>query len=131
MRTNDPNGPDASHVTGELLAHHVVPVWVYLAVFGALLVLTGLTVWVAFYDLGEWNFLHTPLALLIAVTKAVLVVLFFMHGLQSERITWAFIVAGVLFLAFLFVLTFADYLTRDRDATPSTWSPQAQIITPR
>jgi cytochrome c oxidase subunit 4 len=120
-----------SSVTSDLLAHHVVPVSVYLMVFAALLVLTGLTVWVALYDLGEWNFLHTPLALLIAVVKATLVVLFFMHGLQSGRLTWAFIAAGVLFLAFLIALTFADYLTRNRDAAPSSWSAEVQVVTPR
>ena len=39
----------------------------YLGVFVALMVLTALTVWAAFLHLGVWN---TPVALAIAVTKA-------------------------------------------------------------
>ena len=48
----------------------------YFAVFGALMALTGLTVWASFLHLGVWN---TPVALAIAVTKALLVALIFMH----------------------------------------------------
>lgn len=104
------------------LVHHVVPVPVYLAVFVALLVLTGLTVAVAMWDLGAYNSLHTPLAMAIAAAKALLVVLYFMHVRHSERLTWIFIASAVLFLFFLISLTLSDYLTRDRDAAPSTWS---------
>ena len=88
---------------------HVTPMWVYLAVFGALAAGTLLTWWVSTIDLG-W--LNTPIALLIATIKAVLVILFFMHVIHSTRLTWVVVIASFLWLGVLFVLTFADYLTR-------------------
>ncbi len=97
-------------------AHHdhapiprVMPLWIYFAVFAALTAGTLLTWWVSTIDLGMLN---TPIALFIATTKAVLVILFFMHVIHSTRLTWVVIVASFLWLGVLFVLTFADYLTR-------------------
>jgi cytochrome c oxidase subunit 4 len=88
---------------------HVTPMWIYMAVFLALAVGTLLTWWVSTIELGMWN---TPIALLIATIKAVLVILFFMHVIHSTRLTWVVVIASFLWLAMLFVLTFADYLTR-------------------
>jgi cytochrome c oxidase subunit 4 len=82
---------------------------IYFAVFGALMVFTALTVWAAFEHLGIWN---TPVALAIAVTKAALVVLFFMHVRYSPRRTAIVISTSVLFLLILFVITLSDYLSR-------------------
>ena len=93
---------------------HVTSVGVYLLVFLALAAGTILTVIASRADLGIWN---TPIALGIAGIKAALVILFFMHVIHSTRLTWVVILASVLWLAVLFVLTFADYLTRD----PSKW----------
>ncbi len=90
---------------------HLVPLRVYLGVFAALLVLTAATVGVAFVDLGAWN---TPLALTIAVAKGLLVVLYFMHVRYGRRLVWLFAAAGFLWLAILFLFTFAEYLSRDR-----------------
>jgi len=94
---------------------HVVPTKIYAIVFGALLVLTLLTTGIAFYDLG-WNFgsidLNTIAALTIAVTKATLVVLYFMHVRYSSRMIWVFVGAGVFWLAILIGLTLSDVLTR-------------------
>ena len=56
----------------------------YFTIFGALMVLTGLTVWASFQHLGIWN---TPVALAIAITKATLVALFFMHLRYSPKLT--------------------------------------------
>jgi hypothetical protein len=55
-------------------------------VFLALLVGTGVTVGASYVDLGIWN---TPVAMLIAVTKASLVVFFFMHLKYSPRLYWS------------------------------------------
>jgi cytochrome c oxidase subunit 4 len=90
-------------------ANHVVPTAVYYRVFATLLVLTGLTVWVAFQDLGAAN---TVVAMTIAVIKATLVVLYFMHVRYGSRLTWVFVVAGVFWLAVLITLTLSDELTR-------------------
>jgi cytochrome c oxidase subunit IV len=94
--------PHAPHI-------HVTPMWIYIAVFLALAAGTLLTWWVSTIDLGSMN---TPIALLIATIKAVLVILFFMHVIHSTRLTWVVVIASFLWLGVLFVLTFADYLTR-------------------
>ena len=88
---------------------HVTPLWIYILVFLALAAGTILTVAASRFDLGMWN---TPIALIIATIKAVLVILFFMHVIHSTRLTWVVIIAAFLWLGVLFVLTFADYLTR-------------------
>src|SRR3989442_435063 len=62
---------------------------VYVAVFAALVVLTLATVAVSYVDLGP---VSVVVALSIAFTKAVLVVLFFMHLRESPGLTW--VVAG-------------------------------------
>src|SRR5205814_7385398 len=89
--------------------HHITPLSTYIFVFLALAAGTLLTWFASTINLGWAN---TPIALVIATTKAVLVVLFFMHVIHSTRLTWVVIMASLLWLAVLFVLTFADYLTR-------------------
>jgi cytochrome c oxidase subunit 4 len=81
----------------------------YFAVFTALMVLTGLTVWAAYQHLGIWN---TPLALAIATTKAVMVALIFMHLRSSPKLTKIVVATSILFLAFLILVTASDYVTR-------------------
>lgn len=110
--------------------HHVVPVPVYLGIFAALLVLTGLTVWVAFLDFGEWSFLHTPAALAIAAAKATLVVLWFMHVKYSPRLTWVFISAGLLWLVILIAITVADYVGRGWEHQGEGWQTTAAVVRP-
>ena len=88
---------------------HVTPLSTYFLVFFALAIGTILTVVASRYNLGDWN---TPIALLIATIKAVLVILFFMHVIHSSRLTWVVIIGSFLWLGVLFVLTFADFLTR-------------------
>src|SRR3989442_6489931 len=91
------------------MAEHIVPVRVYYTVFGILALCTYLTWQVAVFDLGALN---TIVALVIAVFKATLVVLFFMHVRYSTRLTWAVIVGSVFWLGILLALTLSDYLTR-------------------
>ena len=75
------------------------------------MVFTVLTVIAAKYDFGN-DAINTIIALVIAVTKAVLVVLFFMHVWYSNRLTKIVVIAGFFWLAILIVLTLADYFTR-------------------
>ncbi len=89
--------------------HHISSVTQYLAIFFALMVLTAVTVYVAFIDLGGLN---DVVAMSIAVTKGLLVVLFFMHVKYSSRLTWIFAAAGFLWLLILLGLTLSDYLSR-------------------
>jgi cytochrome c oxidase subunit 4 len=100
------NAPHAPHTRSHV---HVSPVRTYLLVFGALLLGTGLTVWVAFQNLGILNDL---VALTIAVVKMTLVVLFFMHVKYSSRLTKVVVVSGFLWLLILFSFTLADYWSR-------------------
>jgi cytochrome c oxidase subunit IV len=82
----------------------------YFAVFLALLALTALTTGVAFIDLGGIG--NVAVALAIAVTKAVLVALYFMHLRYSSPLTVTFAGAGIFWLAILMALTLSDYITR-------------------
>ena len=91
------------------MSEHVVPTRVYYTIFGVLMVFTVITVQVAFVDLGRLNIV---VALAIAVFKATLVVLFFMHAKYSTRLTQLVIVGGLFWLVILLALTFSDYLTR-------------------
>jgi cytochrome c oxidase subunit 4 len=81
----------------------------YFLVFGALMVLTAATVLAARLDLGPLN---DVAALGIAVTKAVLVILFFMHVRYSTRMTKLTVAAGFFWLGLMLALTLSDYLTR-------------------
>jgi cytochrome c oxidase subunit IV len=88
---------------------HQLPIRVYLIIFGALMVLTGVTVWVAFHDFGAWN---NVIALGIAATKAALVILYFMHVKYSSRFTGLIVGAAFFWLAILIVFTMGDFMTR-------------------
>jgi len=82
----------------------------YLVVFALLMILLVLTVVAAFWvNLGGANIL---VALTIAIVKAVLVVLYFMHVKYASRLTKIFVASAFLWLAIMFALTFGDYLTR-------------------
>lgn len=91
------------------MSAHVVQPRVYVLIFLSLMVLTGITVAVAFVDLRVMN---TVVALSIAVVKATLVVLFFMHVKYSTRLTWVVAASGVVWLAIMVALTLSDYLSR-------------------
>jgi cytochrome c oxidase subunit 4 len=87
-------------------------------IFGALMVGTLLTVVAAKNDL-DFIFpgANTVVALTIAVIKATLVVLYFMHVRYSTRLIWVIVVAGFFWLGIMFVFTLSDYLTRPSGLT--------------
>lgn len=99
------------------MSAHVIPRKLYAAIFVALLVLTFVTVQVAFYDFGRLNIV---VALTIAVLKAALVILYFMHIRYSDRLNWVFVGAGFFWLAIMLAFTFGDYLSRPWE-TISGW----------
>jgi cytochrome c oxidase subunit 4 len=84
--------------------------------------LAGLTTAVAYVDLGPFN---TPIALLIAFVKMILVLLVFMHLRHSAKLTRVVVVAGFFWLMLLIVLTFNDYHTRSWIPDPAPWSSAA------
>lgn len=91
------------------MAEHIVSRKMYFLIFIVLMVLTVLTVAVATFDLGAFNAI---VALSIAVFKATLVVLYFMHVRYSSRLTWVFVLAGFFWLGILVTLTLSDYFSR-------------------
>ena len=91
------------------MSGHLSPKSTYYAIFGALMVLTALTVGVAFLQLGVLNF---PVAIAIAITKATLVILFFMHAKYSSTLTKMFVGTAFFFLFIMLGLTMTDYLSR-------------------
>jgi len=56
--------------------------------------------------------LNNVVMLAIAMTKALLVILFFMHVRWSTRLTWLVVASGFFWLLILFGITMTDYLTR-------------------
>jgi len=91
------------------MPEHILSKRVYYTIFAILLLCTYLTWQIAYFDIGRLN---TVAALGIAVFKAVLVVLFFMHAKYSTRLTWVVAIAGVFWLGMLLALTMGDYVTR-------------------
>lgn len=108
------------------MSGHLVSVRLYVVIFLALLALTGLTTGVAFIDLGAYN---TVVALVIAVTKMLLVILFFMHVRYSSGLTKLVVLAGFFWLAILLTFTLSDYFSREWTPQPSGWGPS--ISAPR
>ena len=92
---------------------------VYLLVFLTLAGLTVITTGVALINLGPFN---TVIALLIAVTKALLVILFFMHLRHGPPLPKVVLVGGLLWLAILVGLTLSDFLTRNWLPAPQRWN---------
>jgi cytochrome c oxidase subunit IV len=93
------------------MSEHIVSIRVYFAIFLALLVGTVLTAWVAFFNFP--GPLNAIVALTIAVIKATLVVLYFMHMRYSSRLIWVVFGSALFWLAIMFALTFSDYSTRN------------------
>lgn len=91
------------------MREHIVSPKIYYVIFIALTVLTVVTWSIAKIDLGRMN---AVVALTIAVIKATLVVLYFMHVRYSSRLTWVFVAAGFFWLAIMVALTLSDYMTR-------------------
>lgn len=81
----------------------------YLLILALLVIGTCATWAIAFVDLGIFN---PVVALAIAVTKAVLVILFFMHVYYSSKLTKLTIAAGFFWLLIMITMSLTDYLSR-------------------
>jgi len=91
------------------MAGHISPKSTYFTIFGALMVCTMLTITAAFINLGDLNF---AVALTIAIFKATLVVLFFMHVKYGSKLTKLVVGTAFFFLGIMLTLTLSDYLSR-------------------
>ncbi len=101
-------------------AHHVVPLKTYFTVFAALMVFTAITVAVAFLDLGPAN---NVVMLSIAVVKATLVVMFFMHVKYGTRLIPLVAASGFFFVMLMFVIMMSDYMSRGWLGAGTPWRP--------
>jgi cytochrome c oxidase subunit 4 len=82
----------------------------------------------AFIDLGAgWN---TVVALAIAVGKALLVILYFMHLRYSDRLTWIFAGAGFFWLLILLGGTLDDFITRPQLSPQQEAAKSGAPVTP-
>jgi cytochrome c oxidase subunit 4 len=94
---------------------HVIASSVYVGIWAILMVLTGLTVFASYVDMGDFNII---VALTIATIKGTLVVLFFMHLYYSSKLTKVTVIAAMFFLFLLLALSLTDYLTRSWMTNP-------------
>ena len=103
---------------------HIVSPVIYITIVLALLFFTGLTVAMSYIDLGQmrlaighfdtgftlyWN---PVVALAIACTKMILVVLFFMHVKYSTKLTKLTVMSGFFIFLALIGMTLSDYVSR-------------------
>lgn len=106
------------------MSEHIVSRKIYFIVFGALMVGTILTVAAARIDFG--GALNDIIAMTIAVTKAMLVILFFMHVRYGSRLIMVAVAAGFFWLGIMLVLTLSDYQSRrwlEQDLRKTTTTP--------
>jgi cytochrome c oxidase subunit 4 len=96
----------AEHAHASHGAGHISPISLYITIFGALMVLTGVTVGAAYVDLGRFNF---AVAMMIAGFKASLVIWYFMHMKYQSQLTKLTVATGLFFLAILLSLMLLDY----------------------
>ena len=107
-------------MTGHDDHNHVLPLSMYFGIFGTLMVLTVVTVGAAFIDLGSLNIV---VAIAIAIVKATLVILFFMHLKYGARLNWVVVGAGLFWFAILLGMLMLDYSSRG-------WMNVPQIVHP-
>lgn len=105
--TGHDHGPGEQDVHDSL--NHIVSPVVYITVGTILLIMTAVTAWVSFIDLGVFN---AVVALFIACFKASIVVLFFMHVKYSSKLTKLTVASGLFMFCVLIALTLSDYMTR-------------------
>ena len=100
-------------------SHHVVPVSTYVKVIISLMVLLIITLGAAAIDFSEmapgnpfFGALNIIIAMTIAVAKAVIIILYFMHVRYSSKLVWVFAFAAFYWVAILFIVTLTDYMSR-------------------
>ncbi|MEA2553101.1 MAG: cytochrome c oxidase subunit [Fimbriimonadaceae bacterium] len=105
--------------------HHILPISTYAKTIVALFVLMILTIWASTWHLPNvmifghtiaHTFFNNIIALTIAVIKAALVVMFFMHVKYSTSLTRFWAIIGFIWVTLIFFIL-ADYMTRPLDPT--------------
>lgn len=101
------------------LSHHIRPWQEYVVVYVVLMVLMGLTIAVSYVKFPI-EAMNVIVALIIAIIKAVLVVLFFMGVKHGTRLTWLWASIGFIWFLLMFG-TLGDYVTRNWIQLPQGW----------
>lgn len=105
---------------------HVLPLSLYWGIFGALIILTFVTVAVAQVDLGPFAL---AVAMIVASIKATLVAAVFMHLWFDSKLNLVVFIATLLFLAIFITLTAFDVLTRDEvDPMRRNYLPRDEAV---
>jgi len=97
---------------------HIVHIYNYFFVLAALIILTGVTAWVAFFDFGRLN---TVVAVGIAIFKTFLVCWIFMHLKWSPKLIWLIAGTGGIFVIIMAMFTLADFDAQARRPAPKSW----------
>ena len=115
------DGHEEPHGHTEPLPHHHVP---YFLIFGILVVLTAITVAVAFIDIRS-EIAKVLLALTIASIKASAVALFFMHLKFEGKLVYLILIVPLLLCVLLVVALIPDivYATPFERMTPGPGQP--------
>ena len=101
---------DAMNITNpEHADHHILGPGVYGIIYITLLVFTGITVAAAYVPMGVFN---PIIALAIASTKAVIVILWFMHVKYQSHLIKMTVGAGFFTFLVLIMMTLCDYISR-------------------
>lgn len=100
---------------GSAIWRRAFPVWL------ALVALVGATLLLAYVPLGRFN---PAVALGIAALKGSLIALFFMNLRRPDPLLRLAGAASLLWICFMFALTFADALTRAPLTQPGTVTPR-------
>jgi cytochrome c oxidase subunit IV len=101
---DDPVAKDPVH--GDHGLAHTMPIWMLVAVLGALMLLTVLTVSVTSYDLGSEG--NLVVGMVIATVKAALVITFFMHLLWDKKFHLILFMTAVLFVVLFLSMSITD-----------------------
>jgi cytochrome c oxidase subunit 4 len=108
-------------------SHKIITIpWMFI-VYIALMILLGSTILAAHFTIGALGLL---IALIIAATKAFLVILYYMHIRVESRTTWIFVGAGFIWLTIMICLTAGDYVTRPWLARTDEVNPHESMIIP-
>jgi cytochrome c oxidase subunit 4 len=107
------NRTHAAHHEDDGQVHaHISSAQFYWGIFGALIVLTLLTVRISYYDFGSANII---IAIVIATMKASLVAAFFMHLRHDKLFNTIAFLSAFLFLALFILLTYDDLGVRPKE----------------
>lgn len=87
----------------------IAPKYVFIAIWLALMCLLFIMYGLAQFDLGS---VGTAVIMILAFIQMLLVLSFFMRLRHASKVIRLFSLAGFCWLLFLFILAFADYLTR-------------------